>query len=121
MTYDTTLTKLGKELFGNKYIGTFSYDELPELDNKECAIINTDEANKPGVHWLAVYKEGDILYGYDSFGRPMDKNLMTNLDINITSDIIDFEQKKSENNCGARCIAWLQMVYRHGIKKAMLI
>ena len=32
-------------------------------------IVNTDPHNKPGEHWVGIYKEGETLYFFDSFGR----------------------------------------------------
>lgn len=32
-------------------------------------IVNTDPHNKPGEHWIALYKEGGTLNFFDSFGR----------------------------------------------------
>jgi hypothetical protein len=32
-------------------------------------IVNTDPHNKPGEHWIGLYKEGEMLNFFDSFGR----------------------------------------------------
>ena len=32
-------------------------------------IVNTDPHNKPGQHWVGLYKEGETLDFFDSFGR----------------------------------------------------
>ena len=34
-------------------------------------IVNTDPHNKPGTHWIALYKKGKTLNFFDSFGREM--------------------------------------------------
>ena len=34
-------------------------------------IVNTDPHNKPGQHWIALYKTGKTLNFFDSFGREM--------------------------------------------------
>ena len=34
-------------------------------------IVNTDPHNKPGQHWIAIYKVGRKLSFFDSFGRSM--------------------------------------------------
>ena len=34
-------------------------------------IVNTDPHNKPGRHWIALYKKGKTLNFFDSFGREM--------------------------------------------------
>ena len=34
-------------------------------------IVNTDPHDKPGQHWIALYKKGKMLNFFDSFGREM--------------------------------------------------
>ena len=34
-------------------------------------IVNTDPHDKPGQHWIAIYKDGGKLSFFDSFGRTM--------------------------------------------------
>ena len=36
-------------------------------------IVNTDPHDKPGEHWVALYKEGERLSFFDSFGRRMEE------------------------------------------------
>ena len=38
-------------------------------DNVCGLIVNTDPHDKPGQHWIALYKEGQRLSFFDSFGR----------------------------------------------------
>ena len=50
------------------YRGVYAMDTLPELQHGSY-IINTDDADEPGEHWLAVFNDnGDVEY-FDSFGR----------------------------------------------------
>lgn len=35
----------------------------------ECAIINLDDINGPGTHWVAYYKKHRYAYYFDSFGN----------------------------------------------------
>lgn len=32
-------------------------------------IVNTDPHNKPGQHWVGIYKQGRTIHFFDSFGR----------------------------------------------------
>ena len=56
-TTTSELNSIGKELFGNKYLGTFAQDQLPskiyEAPSK-YAIINVDTTGLPGTHWVAI-------------------------------------------------------------------
>lgn len=39
--------------------------------NEVSLIVNTDPHDQPGEHWVGIYKEGDTMYFFDSFGREM--------------------------------------------------
>lgn len=41
---------------------------LRSFDN-ECAVINLDDMNGPGTHWVAYYKKNGVAYYFDSFGN----------------------------------------------------
>ena len=53
--------------------GVFSSDTLPM--SPHLLVCNTDPAQKPGEHWIAIYvdKNGHGEY-FDSFGRPPNKH-----------------------------------------------
>ena len=53
------------------FIGVFSRDELPNSITKRpcCFIINTQNRNQPGKHWLAFYYDASKnATFFDSFG-----------------------------------------------------
>ena len=66
-TDNIELNKIGKYLFGNKFNGVYSSNDVPVLKNDEMCIVNTDD--KEGVHWIACYKYRKKTYVYDSFDR----------------------------------------------------
>lgn len=52
--------------------GVYARDQLPNTVQYPCAmVLNTDPANKPGEHWVAMYfdEEGHGEY-FDSYGIP---------------------------------------------------
>jgi len=105
VTYDSDLTRVGRYLFGKKYLGTFPWDKRPKGSPggskvKGYYIVNLDKTGEPGTHWCAV---ADGLF-YDSFGRALMPDR--------TDD--DPEQHVLENNCGQRCLAFLCVYERHG-------
>ena len=132
MGADTTdehqLTEVCKNLFDKQYRGTFPVDRLPKLQRGQCCILNLDTSDKPGSHWVAVYKSKDLrannsnLHIYDSFGRKSTQILpsLTKLKKLVDADY-DSEQTIAENDCGQRSISWLWCVYQLGIKNAMKI
>ena len=45
-------------------------DELPQKINKiKCGIINLENANQSGSHWVAYYKNNDKKYYFNSYGN----------------------------------------------------
>ena len=120
-TYSNELADVGKEMFGKKFNGVFSADEIPQ---KFTSIIaNLDDRSEGGSHWIAIARtpEGKYLV-YDSFGRKTDKIIgqgVSHLDTYDTE--YDAEQDVKEENCGARCLAWLKVFHRFGKEAAYQI
>ena len=129
-TTDKQLTLVGKELFGKRYIGTFSQDTVSvgAFGKTGMLIANTDTRDKNGKHWFSVYMTPKTIYIYDSYGRPSAKLLKIlskhakdrKMNV-IDSDTTDQEQKGNSEVCGQLCLAFLCVVRDLGIKKALLI
>lgn len=117
---DTTnfqLNKVGKKLFGSKYLGTFPCDFEPK--EKGYYILNLDNSILPGSHWVAVSTLHDRIQ-YDSFGRKFKNILPFNFKGGRDTEL-DPEQKVSENNCGQRSLAFLWVLDQFGPKIALTI
>ena len=115
----TELDRVGSAMFGDKYIGTFAYDQWNHTKHG-YQIINLDVSTKPGSHWIAMHNDGQNMLVYDSFGReviPADTDGL----IKIHHTENDAEQDILENNCGQRCLAWLKVVNDLGIDIAQTI
>lgn len=126
-TYLSDLTKAGKKLLGKKFHGTYPSDRIPRLnDLRPYAILNLDRSTEPGSHWVSIAKISGIdrVMIYDSFGRDH-STIIADLEFSGNGRIInadrDAEQKKSETNCGARCLAWLKVFDEYGYKTAKKI
>lgn len=117
-TTNHTLDKIGRRILLN-YRGSFPYDQLPTLEDGESAIINQDKAGEPGSHWMAVFMANNKLYGYDSFGRSINKLVPIGED--IENDTEDKEQADEQTNCGARCLAFIYCVENCGLENALKI
>ena len=121
------IEKLGKKLFGTKWVGVHSVDNYP-LTKSGYGIINTDTSNGPGIHWIAIYSTPKKIYVYDSFARKSssvlklfhDKALEKQFRV-INSDLSDKEQRSNEKICGQLSLAWLMTVKEKGIMKALKI
>lgn len=122
VTYSDDLLKSGKHLFGSKFDGVFSADQIPS--KFRSIIANLDDSDEPGSHWVAIARApcGRYLV-YDSFGRDSDKILKGKLRAlkKVQDTENDAEQDKEEDNCGARCLAWLDVFHGHGALAAYQI
>jgi len=76
------LYRIGKRLFGYRYLGTFPLDKVPPFIKNATMqhfIINTHTSNLPGRHWLAVTIHNNKAYIFDSFGVPPPSLLVNQL------------------------------------------
>ena len=67
------LKNINSDILAYKYfIGVFPRDLLPQkVTYPSSFIINTDNSNKPGEHWLAIYiNEDRKLHFFDPLGLP---------------------------------------------------
>lgn len=124
-TYLSQLLGAGKKIFGVKFKGVFPSDKIPKLnDLSPYCVLNLDHSGEPGSHWIALAKMGDDTLVYDSFGRNY-KRIIPNLDYSQNGTIVntdaDVEQGILETDCGARCLAFLMVVDRHGKDVAIKI
>jgi len=94
--------------------GIFMRTTLPrEVRRNENGIVNLDNAEGPGTHWVAYAKRGNRAIYFDSFGnlRPP-KELVRYLENNVTH--IEYNhtprQRYDQSNCGQLCLQFLQMV-----------
>ena len=52
-------------------------DEAKDLPlNNFSAILNFQLSLENGSHWVSLYKYGDILYYFDSYGTPVQKQVI---------------------------------------------
>ncbi len=125
-TNNYELNKYCKSLFGRKFSGVYSANTIPILKRMQSCIINLDNSDKPGSHWIVVCRDNKkCLYFYDSFGRKP-QNILPNLlhrynSYSINYDGKDKEQRKNEENCGANCIAFICVYYELGPNFALKI
>ena len=105
VTTNIQLEEIGEKLFGLKFNGVVPIDHY--TGEQGYWIVNTDTSDKAGEHWFGVIidKNGNELV-YDSFGRKIGGS-----DITYTES--DAEQEMTEENCGARTLAFL-LVYDIG-------
>ena len=111
ITVSNDLEDLGSTLFGQRFRGVFAHNQIPSLSPNDLCIANVDDAHEEGSHWVGI--AGDLCY--DSFARKgigFDHFRQTERDV---------EQKVIENNCGARSMAFLCVVFVYGKKAAFYV
>ena len=50
------------------YLGTFSKDEIPLIENNKSLIFNLQNSNEKGSHWIALSRKDNNIFIFDSFG-----------------------------------------------------
>lgn len=125
-TYMNDLNKVGRKLLGIKFKGVFPSDKIPKLnDLSPYCILNLDKSDESGSHWIALGKiNNNNSIVYDSFGRD-NKQIIPNLRYSGNGIILDTdrdaEQKITEEDCGARSLAFLVVLNKYGLDVAKLI
>ena len=67
--YPISNLKIDEILKNDKnYIGTYSKDNVPLLKNNQSTIINVQNPNKSGSHWVSYKKIGRKIFYFDSYG-----------------------------------------------------
>ena len=107
ITTNVTLDKLARKILTN-FIGVYSSNTFPKyVKNNQCFIINTDPTNKPGMHWLGVYKYKSKFYIFDSFNRPIKSLSKFFKNKNIVSANRDRDESFRQKNCGQLSLSWI--------------
>lgn len=121
-TWSNDLTELGKVLLGDKFIGVFSADNIPQEIYKRdvYALVNLDDSDEPGSHWIALASVDGVVHVYDSFGR-MTSKILPSLKGGFIDADEDAEQHIKETNCGQRSLSWLVLFDTQGRDIALLV
>ena len=122
---DEQLNKLGKQMIGDKYIGTYAQDKLPMPSGYFIVNVDTSKRiNTDKAHWLGIYQTEKCMYVYDSYGRHT--RFILPIIFNKTKKRIvdskhDPEQYGYSELCGHLAMAWLCVVRDKGIRQALTI
>jgi hypothetical protein len=119
VTTNIQLLQLAKHMHIPYFRGVFMRDSLPigGIYQNESGIINLDDTDGPGTHWVAYAKRGDRAIYFDSYGnlRPPKELVrylnVTKIEYNHTS-----YQTYNQSNCGQLCLQFLREVDSHEFK-----
>ena len=90
------------------FIECFSKDQLSLIENNKSIIINLNNSNQPGSHWIALKRVDNVIYIFDSFG-------IEYLPIGIFKTFKNYKivtniyriQDISSNLCGMFCVLFI--------------
>lgn len=88
-------------------------DSLPrKIRRNESGIVNLDDADGPGTHWVAYAKRGDRAMYFDSFGNlrpPKEIVRYLGTDTLITYNRTSY-QTYNQTFCGQMCLLFLRKI-----------
>lgn len=85
-------------------------NDLPKhSSDNECAVINLDDVDGPGTHWVAFYKKNQYAYYFDSFGNLRPPLELINYLGSRTLILYNYEKYQNYDTiiCGHLCIRFL--------------
>lgn len=112
VTTNIQLQRLAERMRIPFFRGVFMRNTLPASPwMNENAIINLDDIEGPGTHWVAYMKRGNRVIYFDSYGnlRPPKEfvdyiqKYVTQIEYNYSS-----HQRYNQNICGQLCLQFLQ-------------
>lgn len=112
---DQDIRMYAKKLQIKNFRGVFMRNALPmpsQARPKECAIINLDDFDGPGTHWIAYWKNGNVIHYFDSYGNlPPPSELLSYLGSN-SKILYNYNQYQEYGSiiCGHLCLIFLHQL-----------
>ena len=114
-----------------KWFDCFCADQWPsKMINAstipDYSVVNQDPSTKSGIHWIAVYKNGNDIYFFDSFSRHINDLVESSVDflrkqgynvIDADMHLKTNKQHTDDDNCGQRSLAFLNLIKEKVSKK----
>ena len=109
------------QLLKNIFKGVFARNELPDIiEYPSTFIFNTQNRDKQGEHWLAVYFfSNNLVYFFDSYGMCPSFYGVENYLKEYASKVC-YNQKKIQGDseyCGLYCILFIFFAVRNNVKE----
>ena len=89
--------------------GIYSRDELPRKIKKECGIINLDDIQGPGTHWVCYRNIDSVVEYFDPFGLIMSNEAMKYFNTSGKQIVYSIDEIQNRNTvlCGYWCLYYL--------------
>ena len=108
--YPMSNLKIDKILQHDKnYIGTYSKNNVPILKNNQSTIINLQDSDKNGSHWVSYKRIDNKIFYFDSYGVAYIPDIIKNQYPNhkFICNIYRIQSIDS-NQCGRFCILFVK-------------
>ena len=98
-----------KKLGIKHFRGIYSRDGLPHKIKKECGIINLDDIQGPGTHWVCYRNIDNVVEYFDPFGLIMPNEALTYFNTSGKRIIYSMDEIQNRNTvlCGYWCLYYL--------------
>ena len=96
-----------------QFLGCFPVDKIPNLRKNESIIINSDEHNEEGTHWMGLkITSKNVCLFFDSFGEPPNINIINSLSKKFRKLVYNSTQIQSvfSSKCGEFSMQFICMV-----------
>lgn len=120
ITTNLQLDKIGRKILPKRFIGCYSSNDLPHMQDKQVAIVNNQTLDKPGEHWMCVIRENGRTYLKDSYDRPpasISPYFKTFIGIGNGKP----EQRWNQECCGEMSLAAMTVYKHYGLPGLALI
>ena len=89
--------------------GIYSRDGLPKKIRKECGIINLDDIQGPGTHWVCYRNIDSVVEYFDSFGLIMPNEALRYFNTSKKHIVYSIDEIQNRNTvlCGYWCLHYL--------------
>ena len=89
--------------------GIYSRDGLPSVIKKECGIINLDDIQGPGTHWVFYRNIDNVVEYFDPFGLIMPNEAMKYFNTSGKRIVYAIDEIQNRNTvlCGYWCLYYL--------------
>ena len=89
--------------------GIYSRDQLPQKIKKECGIINLDDIQGPGTHWVCYRNLDSVVEYFDPFGLIMPNEALKYFNTSGKHIVYSIDEIQNRNTvlCGYWCLYYL--------------
>ena len=98
-----------KKLGLRHFRGIYSRDQLPQKIQKECGIINLDDIQGPGTHWVCYRNVDSVVEYFDPFGLIMPSEALKYFRSSGKHIVYSIDEIQNRNTvlCGYWCLYYL--------------